>query len=85
MISFDYLISDPQGLHARNALSLCKLTESMTAKVTVTCAERRADCKRVMALMALCAHSQDMLHFVVEGDGEEEAAAMIKAALPTLL
>lgn len=85
MRSFEYTMSDPQGLHARNALSLCKLAEPYEASIILEAHGRKADCKNVIALMGLCVKCGDSIRFILDGTDEQDADAGLKAALPTIL
>lgn len=85
MQRFRYTVLDERGLHARNAMSLCKLAETFASGVTMQAGGRRADCKNVMALMNLRVYEKDVVEFLVEGDDEEEALSILKATVPTML
>ena len=90
MKCFTYTISDPQGLHARNAIGLCRIAGNFHSQITAFVQEengnqKKADCKDMMALMGLRARQNATVEFTVEGEDEQEAAAGLTAALPTIL
>ena len=63
MKEFTYVIQDAEGLHARPAGLIVKLTAN----------EKTADCKRLFAVMKLAAKCGQELRVTVEG-GDEDAA-----------
>ncbi len=70
MSSFDYIIADEVGLHARPATLLVKYVESLSSKVTVTKGEKSADGKRMFSLMGLAIKHGETITFTLEGDNE---------------
>lgn len=85
MERFKYTVLDQRGLHARNALSLCKLAETLDASVVLHANGRRADCRNMMALMNLRICEKDVVEFYVEGAAEEATVSILKATVPTML
>ena len=85
MQCFKYTVTDERGLHARNAMSLCKLTETLASGVILQAGGKKADCRNMMALMNLRVCEKDLVEFIVEGDDEEEALNILKATVPTML
>lgn len=85
MLRFQYTVLDERGLHARNAMSLCKLVESFASTVTLCAGGRRADCRNIMALMNLRVCEKDLVEFIVEGADEAESLSILKATIPTVL
>lgn len=53
MIQFKHTITDPNGLHARNALLLSREISGYTSVVEVQCGSKWASGRQVMALMGL--------------------------------
>lgn len=85
MERFKYTVLDQRGLHARNALSLCKLAESLESSVILYANGKKADCRNMMALMNLRVCENDIVEFCVEGAEEEANAGILKATIPTML
>ncbi len=79
MKTFDYLITDELGIHARPAGLLCKLAKSLDSKVTVEKGEKNADASRVIALMGLGVKNGDSIHITVDGGDEEKSAEILEA------
>ena len=85
MERFQYTISDVQGLHARNAVSLCKIAEKYTSSMIASVGERKADCKNVMSMMNLRAAQNEIIFFSAEGEDEKAAIEYLKGMVRTLL
>lgn len=85
MQRFKYTVTEDRGLHARNAMSLCKLAETFASGVILQAGGKKADCRNMMALMNLRVCDKDLIEFIVEGDDEEEALSILKATVPTML
>ncbi len=76
MKSFDYVITDEVGIHARPAGNLAKLIKSLGAKVTIAKGDKSADATRVMALMGMGIKKGDTI--TVSVDADDAAAAEIE-------
>ena len=81
MKTFDYVITDEIGIHARPAGMLVKEAKETGAEGTVSCNGKRADAKKLMALMGLGVKHGDTITVTVEGDCEEEAAERLQTFL----
>ena len=79
MQTFTHVINDPMGLHARPAGLLVKVAAKCPCAVTLTAPTGKADAKRIMAVMRLAAKQGMELTVTCEGEGEEAAAAELKA------
>lgn len=85
MISYEYVISDRQGLHATNAVSLCRAASEYKSSITLKGRKGKADCKNVLALIGLGALQGECLELVIEGEDETQAAGFLKGLLRTIL
>lgn len=85
MISYNYVVSDRQGLHASNAMSLCRAASEYESSITLKGEKRSADCKNVLALMSLGARQGDSLELRVEGPDEDQAAGFLQGLMRTIL
>lgn len=75
MVSFDYTIHDPMGLHARPVGLVVKAVNPYkTAKITVSHGDKTADAKRMFAVMALQVKQGETITVSVEGEQEQEIA-----------
>lgn len=77
MITYKYVISDKQGLHATNAMSLCRAACGYESSIYLKSDKKTADCKNVLSLMSL--------ELEVEGPDEVQAAGFLKGLLRTIL
>lgn len=79
MVSFDYLIHDAMGLHARPVGLVVKaVTPYRATKITIHHGERAADAKRMFAVMALQVKQGETIRVTVEGENEQKIADTIR-------
>lgn len=81
MKEFTYVIQDPVGMHARPAGKLAKEAAQYQSTVTVVKGEKKADTRRLMALMGLGIKQGETVSVQVEGPDEETAAPAVLAYL----
>lgn len=79
MLTFEFKVKDPDGLHARPAGLLVKCAQSCSSKITVTKDGQSADAKRLFAVMGLGVHQNDDVSFAVEGAEESADSEKLKA------
>lgn len=79
MLTFTHTISDPHGLHARNAFYFSQAVQRYGCRVCVNCLGRSADGRRPFELMNLKAAKGAELVVQIEGEQEAEAARELKA------
>ena len=73
MKSFDYVITDPVGIHARPAGILVKEVKNYKdSTITLTKGEKTVNLLKLMALMQMGIKQGDKVTVTVEG-GDEEA------------
>lgn len=85
MKSFTYVVSDKQGLHARNAIQLAKVTETFSCQVQIECGDRKGDGKNVMALMGLGVRQGETIRVMVDGPDEEQAYNHLEALVREIM
>lgn len=78
MKTFDYVITDSIGIHARPAGMLVKEAKELNASVTVACKGKQADARKLMALMSLGIRHGDTVTVTIEGEEEAEAEKRMK-------
>ena len=79
MKSFDYVITDPVGIHARPAGILVKEIKKFAGStVTVSKGEKSVNALKLMALMGMGIKQGDTVTVAVEGGDEEAVAAAIE-------
>jgi phosphocarrier protein HPr len=81
MKEFTYTIVDPVGMHARPAGLLAKEAAKYQSIVTVVKGEKKADTRRLMALMGLGIKQGETIAVRVEGPDEDTAAPAVEKYL----
>lgn len=79
MKEFTYVITDELGLHARPAGMLVKEAGKYKSNITLSGGAKKADAKRIMAVMTSGIKCGTKVTVTVEGEDEEEAAAAFEA------
>jgi phosphocarrier protein len=75
---FEYIIADVTGIHARPATVLVKAAKEYKSTVNIQKGDKKADVKRLIALMALGVKYKDKVLFTIEGEDEDIAAAELR-------
>ncbi len=75
MKKYEYIITEPVGIHARPASMLVKAASTYESNITIERNGKKADAKRLMALMALGVKCNETVIFTIEGEDEELATA----------
>ena len=78
MVSFNYVIKDEIGIHARPAGMLAKEAKAFESKITLAAKGKEADVTRLMAVMGMGIKCGDEVTVSAEGADEEAAAAALK-------
>jgi phosphocarrier protein len=81
MKEFSYVITDPEGIHARPAGRLVKVAAKFKSSITLLKGEKSGDLKRIFSVMGLGAKTGHTLLIRVSGDDEDEAATAVEAFL----
>ena len=75
MKEFKYVITDPEGIHARPAGILVKQAAGYQSTVKIAKGEKSADAKRIFGVMGLGVKTGEEVTITVEGADEEKAIA----------
>ena len=79
MKSFEYVITDPVGIHARPAGVLVKEVKSLAGSViTITKGAKTVNALKLMALMQMGIKQGDTVTVSIEGGDEEAACAKLE-------
>ena len=78
MVSFNYVIKDEIGIHARPVGMLAKEAKAFESKITLAAKGKEADVTRLMAVMGMGIKCGDEVTVSAEGADEEAAAAALK-------
>ncbi len=78
MKEFNYVVTDPVGIHARPAGTLAKMAKGLESKVVIWKGEKCAEAKKLMAIMSLGVKQGDEVKVTVEGPNEEADFATVE-------
>ena len=78
MKEFKYVITDPEGIHARPAGILVKQAAGYQSSVTIAKGEKSADAKRIFGVMGLGVKTGEEVTITVDGSDEDTAAAELE-------
>lgn len=73
MKELSYVITDPEGIHARPAGALVKEAAAFTSKITIGKDGKEVDAKRIFGIMGLAAKQGQTIILKAEGDDEDAA------------
>ena len=76
MGSFQYVIKDEVGMHARPAGMLVKLAKELSSAVTITKGDRTVEATKLLAIMSLGVKKGEEI--TVSADSEEELEKLKK-------
>ncbi len=85
MKSFQYVVKDELGLHARPAGLLAKQARNYESEITITKDDKTVVCTKLMAMMGMCVKKGDTVTVAVNGADEETAFDEIKNFFETNL
>ncbi len=76
MREFEYVVTEPAGLHARPAANLVRFAAGLASSVKIgrAGAGKTANAKSVLNVLALAVKAGDTVYFEVEGATEEQDA-----------
>ena len=77
MIEKDYIIMSPEGIHARPATALVRLTKKFRSSVSMKWQDRRILLNSMLNILSLGAKGGDTITIVIEGEDEAGAAEAI--------
>jgi phosphocarrier protein len=81
MQTFNYVITDDIGIHARPAGALAKTAKTFSSKITISANGKSAEATKLMSVMGLGAKKGTQITVTVEGDDEIQAANEIEEFL----
>ena len=81
MKEFEFVVTDPQGIHARPAGILVKEAKKFESNISVFKGARKGDLKKIFTIMALGVKQGETIKVQVEGADEEQAASAVEAFL----
>lgn len=81
MKEFEFVVTDPQGIHARPAGLLAKEAKKFESNISVFKGARKGNLKKIFTVMALGVKQGETIKVQVEGADEEQAASTVEAFL----
>lgn len=81
MKKFDFVINDPDGLHARPAANFCKTANEFKSDINIIKDGETYEGKSILMVLSMGAVQGDKLEITVDGIDEEEA---VKELIKTL-
>ena len=81
MKEFEFVVTDPQGIHARPAGLLVNEAKKFESNISVFKGARKGDLKKIFTVMALGVKQGETIKVQVEGADEEQAASTVEAFL----
>lgn len=73
MKEFKYIITDSEGIHARPAGELVKVSKEFESNILIRANGKTGDCKRIFTVMALGVKKGQEVTLTFEGTDEEQA------------
>ena len=81
MKEFKYVITDPEGIHARPAGEFVKAAAGFSSSVNITKDGKTVSAKKIFGVMGLGVKQGQEITVTVEGDDEDTAPAELEAFL----
>ena len=82
---FTYTITDELGIHARPAGMLAKAAATVKSTVTLDNGVKKADARRLMAIMSMAVKNGQTVTVTVEGEDEDIAVVVMEEFFKTNL
>ncbi len=77
MITNDYIITAAQGMHARPATALVKLTKGFKSAVSLKKGDKTIRLNSLLNILSMMIKGGDTITIIIEGEDEADAAAAI--------
>jgi phosphocarrier protein HPr len=77
MISKDYMITSPQGIHARPATTLIRLTKNFKSTISLKKNDKSIRLNSMLNILSMVIKGGETISIIIEGDDEIIAAEAI--------
>ncbi|WP_426671861.1 HPr family phosphocarrier protein [Mucilaginibacter sp. McL0603] len=77
MIANEYVIMAPQGIHARPATTLIRLTKNFKSTVSLKRGDKTIRLNSMLNILSMTIKGGEIISVIVDGDDEAEAAKAI--------
>ncbi|HVU56103.1 MAG TPA: HPr family phosphocarrier protein [Puia sp.] len=74
MIEKEYIISTPEGMHARPATALVRLAKNFTSVISICKGDKTVPLNSLLNLLSMGIRGGDVLRVRIEGEDETTAA-----------
>lgn len=81
MKEFNYIVTDPEGIHARPAGEFVKAASKFASEISITKDGRTVSAKKIFGVMGLGVKQGHEITITVNGSDEDSAAAELEAFL----
>ncbi len=78
MKSFQYIITDAEGIHARPAGELVKAAKAFSCTIQMEKDGKTVDCKKIFGIMSLAVKQGQEVTMTFEGEDEEAACEALQ-------
>ncbi|MDO5335836.1 MAG: HPr family phosphocarrier protein [Eubacteriales bacterium] len=79
MKEFEYIITDPDGIHARPAGELVKAAREFSCTIQLVKNEKAGDCKKIFSIMGLGVKKGDKVMLLFDGEDEDRAFSVLSS------
>ena len=80
MVSFEYVLKDREGIHARPAGVIVKTAKEFESDITIENKGKKVNCEGIFAVMSLAAKCGEKVIISAEGNDEKEAVEALSSA-----
>lgn len=77
MITKDYTIIDPLGMHARPATALIKLARNYKSLITISKDDKNVPVKSMINILGMAIKAGDSVTLITEGEDEQTASTAL--------
>lgn len=77
MISKDYIITSPQGIHARPATTLIRLTKNFKSTISLKKNDKSVRLNSMLNILSMVIKGGETISIIIDGDDEIIAAEAI--------
>lgn len=79
MKTFQYTITDPEGIHARPAGDLVKAAKEFNCTIKMAKDGKAMDCKKIFGIMGLAVKAGQEVTMTFDGEDEDKAFETIRS------
>lgn len=84
MRQLEYLITNEEGLHAKPASVLAKMSQRYQSEMHLYMGDKKADLKNLFQIMGLCIKKDTQIRVEISGKDEDDAMECVESLLKEL-